>query len=132
MRSSTLGIDTPVAFLAYGASPSYSYDVYLGENFRKIPSGKKVGDFDQFFQKQGINMVIWPDKIMDDLKFQGDDLYKRFLVDPGAFGFQELIVPESKGESRVFVQNSLIVPEPAAGSEAACACGRFRDVAIFR
>ena len=93
----TLGIHTPVAFLAYGASPSYSYDVYLGENFRKIPSGKKVGDFDQFLQKQGINMVIWPDKIMDDLKFQGDDLYKRFLVDPGAFGFQELTVPESEG-----------------------------------
>ena len=113
----TLGIDSPVAFLAYGASPSYSYDVYLGENFRKIPSGKKVGAFDQFLRKQGINMVIWPDKIMDDLKFQGDDLYKRFLVDPAAFGFQELIVPESKGQARVFVQDSLIAQRPAAGGE---------------
>ncbi len=118
-----LRIGGPVAFLAYGAAANYSYDVYLGENFRKVPSGIKKGDFDQFLLKKGITMVIWPDKMLDDLNFKDDDQYERFLADPGALGFQNLVVPRSNDEARVFLRPGLIAAEPAGGDAAAPAAG---------
>lgn len=108
-----LGITTPVRFLTYGVAADYSFDVYLTPGlFRKVPPRLRKGDLDQFLTKQEINMVIWPDKIVEDLAFRDDEQYAGFLADPESFGFQQFAVPGTKGQVRVFVKEELVTRWP--------------------
>lgn len=108
-----LGVAPPVRFLAYGAAADYSFDVYLAPGlFRKVPPRLRSGDLGQFFAEYGINMIIWPDKILEDLGYRNDEQYATLLQDPASMGFREFVVPASRGQARIFVKEDLVAHWP--------------------
>lgn len=109
-----LGIATPVNFLAYGAAADYSFDVYLTPGlFRKVPSRLKQDDLISFFTKHDVNMIIWPDKILEDLSYRHDEQYIALLEEPASLGFEEFAVPGTRQQVRVFVKEGLVAQWPS-------------------
>lgn len=98
-----LNINQKVNFLWPGGS-MYSYNVYLGDNFNNIQVTRKQIGFSQFLEDLQINMIIWPEEILKDLRFRDDNKYKEFLKNPLEYGFQELIVPGSGRRRKILVK----------------------------
>lgn len=107
-----MDIKTPVNFVTFGGSPTFSYDIYLGENYHKIPSTAKAESFDEFLKRLPINMVVWPEQLLFDARFQDDDQFKAFIEDPQSLGFLAFVVPESNGQRSVFVKSNLTTVTP--------------------
>lgn len=107
-----LDIQEPVIFVAFGGSPNFSYDIYLGDTFRKIPSTRKKEDFDAFLKRYSINMVIWPEQLLNDARFQNDSKFKEFLDDPERFGFISLTIPRTNGQHHVLLKDTLKTARP--------------------
>lgn len=81
-----------------------SFNVYLADNFVKVPAFPKSAPFEQMIHDQIFDIIIWPERIVQDQSYAQDDAYLSFLANPAAHGFTRLLVPMSGGRASLLVR----------------------------
>ena len=78
----------------------FLYNVYLGSKDKVVHADMKTGPFLKFISDHKIDMVLLGecvehDCLLEDSRFTGDEEFRRFLKNPGDFGFIMLKVPNT-------------------------------------
>jgi hypothetical protein len=82
------------------------FDIYMGDNFRRIGEAEKTSGFRQFLVSRDINMVVLTELLTTDLRFRTDPEWKEFLKNSSDFGFVQRQVPRS--DIQVFVRKDML------------------------
>lgn len=109
----SLDIEDPVTFMSYTRT-NYSFNVYFDTPLTPV-SPAATDDLRAFLRDQGIDMIIWPDSVQNEVAFRDNEEFRQLLADPAGYGFAELTVPDAtwKGSSRVLIAPSLVAELPA-------------------
>lgn len=66
------------------------YNIYLGDNFKRITEYDKKESFNKFILDREINMIVLSERLKNDTRFFNDKEFKYFLKRPQALGFRKL------------------------------------------
>ena len=69
------------------------YNIYLGDNFSRIPEYAKGENFDAFMTKHAINAIVVSGALRNDSRFKADAEWLRFIASPEQFGFTVFDIP---------------------------------------
>lgn len=65
------------------------YDIYLGDNFKRVAEYDKKESFNKFILDHKINMIVLSERLKNDTRFFDDKEFKYFLEQPQALGFRK-------------------------------------------
>lgn len=69
------------------------YNIYLGDNFSRVPEYAKGENFDAFMSKHAINAIVVSGALRNDSRFKADSEWSTFIASPEQFGFTALDIP---------------------------------------
>lgn len=72
------------------------YDIYLNDNFSRVPEYAKGEPFDVFKVKNSINAIVVSTTLKNDSRFLTDSKWNEFISNPEANGFIVLDIPDVK------------------------------------
>jgi hypothetical protein len=82
------------------------FNIYAGDNFRRMREFEKNAPFDRFLAEQNIGVIVLSDLVKDDPRFKHDSEWQSFLVDYYERGFNQIPIPNST--RTLFVRNDLL------------------------
>jgi hypothetical protein len=82
------------------------FDIYMGDNFRRIGEAEKSEGFREFMVKRDIGVIVVTELLATDLRFRNDPEWQNFLANYGEFGFERVQIPGSG--TRVLVRKDLV------------------------
>ena len=80
--------------------------IYLGDNYRGVPTKFKDTNFSDFVGYQGINMILATPDVYENEVFASDPEWNEFIRAPEKWDFRKLEIPNTRND--LFVQSSLI------------------------
>lgn len=83
-----LAPERPVTLMTY----PWGLGIYLGPGVTQIGSFQKIGPFSDYLRTTGIEIILTAYDLGQETVFRDDPEWRRFLDDPGAFGFVPLPV----------------------------------------
>jgi hypothetical protein len=83
------------------------YDIYLSENFSRVPEYAKGEPFDVFKEKNAINAIVVSTALKNDSRFLTDSTWNAFISNPEASGFIVLDVPKVK-DRKIILNKELL------------------------
>jgi hypothetical protein len=69
------------------------YNIYLGDNFSRVPEYAKGENFDAFMSKHSINAIVISGALRNDSRFKTDSEWLKFIASPEQFGFTAYDIP---------------------------------------
>ena len=84
-------------------SAERGYETYVPDT-RTIAANKKKTNFDAFLRARKINAVLWNDRLANVKRFRNDAEWKKFIADPGAYGYKTITGPDG---TRLLIASSL-------------------------
>ncbi|MCG8353871.1 MAG: hypothetical protein MI924_39405 [Chloroflexales bacterium] len=82
------------------------FNIYAGDNFRRMREFEKNAPFDRFLAEQNIGVIVLSDLVKDDPRFKHDSEWQSFLRHYQEKGFTPIPVPNST--RTLFVRNDLM------------------------
>ncbi len=114
-----LNLTEPVHILEAGGG----LGLYVGRNYSGVSQTEKERPFTEFLSRHSINMVVVSPRLSHDVRFRDDPQWRRFVQNPGAFGFLKMDVPDVD-HCTVLIAESLVgKDEPADPSNTAESAG---------
>ena len=98
----SLNIATPINMLEADGG----YFIYLTDNYKRIPEWEKKEPFCEFILCRNINMVVFSEDLANDIRFNNDDEFKAFLINPQMLGFIKVEIPNCRVKC-LFIKNNL-------------------------
>lgn len=83
------------------------YDIYLSNNFSRIPEYAKGEAFDIFMNKNSINAIVVSSALKNDPRYNSDQKWLSFLADPISFNFSVLEIPHVN-DRRLIIKKDLL------------------------
>lgn len=68
------------------------YDIYLGDNFHRVPEYDKSINFEDFLKQRNINLIVVTSRLQKDIRFKNDKEWLYFLENYQKFGFSKSVV----------------------------------------
>ena len=87
----TLKITVPVNLL----EAEGGYDIYLGDNYRRVAQYSKNQNFNRFMVERKINMIVISNVFQKDVRYREDREWRRFVKNCTSLGFVKVCVPNS-------------------------------------
>lgn len=92
------------------------YNIYVGDNYTRVPEYAKDSPFVEFLSKRAINMIVLSPRLAKDVRFRDDPQWHSFLNAPESFGFVQMPIPGVEGRI-LFVKKEILISTQSQGGK---------------
>lgn len=82
------------------------YNIYLGENFKRIPTTLKNEKFYSFIKNYSADIIISSDRLNKDIRFDSDSEWSEFKTNYDSYNYFKIVI--NGGKREIFVKNSIV------------------------